>query len=36
VLIGLAIVAWDVAVPVVGARVVDAMAADRPFQESRC
>jgi ABC-type multidrug transport system fused ATPase/permease subunit len=33
VLVGLAIVAWDLAVPVVGARVVDAMAADRPFQE---
>jgi ABC-type multidrug transport system fused ATPase/permease subunit len=33
VLIGLAIVAWDLAVPMVGARVIDAMAADRPFQE---
>ena len=33
VLVGLAIVAWDLAVPMVGARVIDAMTADRPFQE---
>ncbi len=33
VLIGAAIVAWDILVPVVGARVVDAMAAGRPLEE---
>jgi ABC-type multidrug transport system fused ATPase/permease subunit len=31
--VGVAIVAWDIAVPVVGARVIDAMAAERPFEE---
>jgi ABC-type multidrug transport system fused ATPase/permease subunit len=31
--VGVVIVAWDIAVPVVGARVIDAMAAERPFQE---
>jgi ABC-type multidrug transport system fused ATPase/permease subunit len=31
--VGAAIVAMDIAVPVVGARVVDAMAAERPFEE---
>jgi ABC-type multidrug transport system fused ATPase/permease subunit len=33
VLVGVTIVAWDIFVPVVGARVVDAMAAERPFSE---
>jgi hypothetical protein len=33
VLLGVAIVAWDLFVPIVGARVIDAMAAHRPFEE---
>jgi ABC-type multidrug transport system fused ATPase/permease subunit len=33
VLIGVTIVAWDLFVPIVGARVIDAMAAQRPFEE---
>jgi ABC-type multidrug transport system fused ATPase/permease subunit len=32
-LVGLAIVAWEILVPLVGARVVDATAAKRPFSE---
>lgn len=32
-LIGLVIVAWDIAVPLVGAQVIDAMARERPFEE---
>ena len=33
VLIGTAIAAWDILVPLVGSRVVDAMATERPFPE---
>jgi ABC-type multidrug transport system fused ATPase/permease subunit len=33
ILVGTAIVAWELFVPIVGARVIDAMAASRPFQE---
>jgi ABC-type multidrug transport system fused ATPase/permease subunit len=33
VLLGATIVAWDLFVPIVGARVIDAMAAQRPFEE---
>lgn len=33
VLMGVAIVAWDILVPLVGSRVVDAMATERPFPE---
>jgi ABC-type multidrug transport system fused ATPase/permease subunit len=33
ILVGVTIVAWDLFVPIVGARVVDAMAAQRPFEE---
>lgn len=32
-LIGLVIVAWDILVPVVGSRVIDAMVNQRPFEE---
>ena len=33
ILVGVTIVAWDLFVPIVGARVIDAMAAQRPFEE---
>jgi ABC-type multidrug transport system fused ATPase/permease subunit len=33
ILVGVVIVAWDLFVPIVGARVIDAMAAQRPFEE---
>lgn len=33
VLVGISLAAWDIVVPLVGSRVIDAMAAERPFAE---